>query len=174
MGHILVNTLITTLWELARKPPLGHTQTYEPRKLKDNKCVFKVTKVLVICYSSSRKLIQNIFNLINTTHTQENHAMKLKHVTLFDAGSVKRSVSHWDVSNSLQLHGLQHTRLPCPSPTPGACSDSCPSSQWCHSTISFCHPLLLLPSIFPSIRVFINESVFCIRWPKYWSFSFSH
>ena len=37
----------------------------------------------------------------------------------------------------------------------------------------FCHPLLLLPSIFPSIRVFSNESVLCIRWPKHWSFSFS-
>ena len=37
----------------------------------------------------------------------------------------------------------------------------------------FCHPLLLLPSIFPSIRVFSNESVLCIRWPKYWSFSFN-
>ena len=37
----------------------------------------------------------------------------------------------------------------------------------------FCHPLLLLPSIFPSIRVFSNESALCIRWPKYWSFSFS-
>ena len=36
-----------------------------------------------------------------------------------------------------------------------------------------CHPLLLLPSVFPSIRVFSNESVFCIRWPEYWSFSFS-
>ena len=36
-----------------------------------------------------------------------------------------------------------------------------------------CHPLLLLPSIFPSIRVFSNELTFCIRWPKYWSFSFS-
>ena len=36
-----------------------------------------------------------------------------------------------------------------------------------------CHPLLLLPSIFPSIRVFLNESVLCIRWPKYWSFSFN-
>ena len=36
-----------------------------------------------------------------------------------------------------------------------------------------CHPLLLLPSIFPSIRVFSNDSVLCIRWPKYWSFSFS-
>ena len=49
---------------------------------------------------------------------------------------------------------------------------SSPSHQWCHPTIS-CHPLLLLPSIFPSIRVFSNESVLCIRWPKYWSLSFS-
>ena len=39
--------------------------------------------------------------------------------------------------------------------------------------LALCHPLLLLPSIFPSIRVFSNESVLCIRWPKYWSFSFS-
>ena len=39
--------------------------------------------------------------------------------------------------------------------------------------LNLCHPLLLLPSIFPSIRVFSNESVLCIRWPKYWSFSFS-
>ena len=41
------------------------------------------------------------------------------------------------------------------------------------SHLSLCHPLLLLPSIFPSIRVFSKESVLCIRWPKYWSFSFS-
>ena len=39
--------------------------------------------------------------------------------------------------------------------------------------IILCHPLFLLPSIFPRIRVFTNESVLCIRWPKYWSFSFS-
>ena len=41
------------------------------------------------------------------------------------------------------------------------------------SHLILCHPLLLPPSIFPSIRVFPNESVLCIRWPKYWSFSFS-
>ena len=40
------------------------------------------------------------------------------------------------VSASLQPHGLKHTRLPCPPPTPGACSNSCPSSWWCHPTIS--------------------------------------
>ena len=75
------------------------------------------------------------------------------------------------MSDSLGPHGLLHTRLPCPSPPPRACSNSCPSSWWYHPTISSCYPLLLLPSIFPSI--FSTESVFLIRWPKYWSFSFS-
>ena len=56
--------------------------------------------------------------------------------------------------------GLKHARLPCPSPTPGACSNSCPSSRWCYPTISSCHPLLFLPSIFPSIRVFVPVSQF--------------
>ena len=77
------------------------------------------------------------------------------------------------VSNSLRHHGLQHARLPCPSPIPRARSNSCPLSRWCHPTISSCLPLPLPPSIFPSIRVFSNESVLCIRWPKYWSFKFS-
>ena len=71
-------------------------------------------------------------------------------------------------------HGQQHARLPCPSPTPRACSNSCPLSWWCHPAIPFSvHAFLLLPSILPSIRVFSKESVLCIRWPKYWSFSFS-
>ena len=74
------------------------------------------------------------------------------------------------MSNSLQLHGQQHTRLPCPSPTPRAYSNSCPLSDAIHLII--CHLLLLLPSFFPSIRVFSNESVL-IRRPKYWSFSFN-
>ena len=89
----------------------------------------------------------------------------------FPRSSVQFSCSV--VSNSLWPHQLQHTRLPCPSPTPGTCSNSCPLSQWCHPTILSCRPLLLLPSVFPSIRVFSNESVLHIRWPKYWSFSFS-
>ena len=59
------------------------------------------------------------------------------------------------------------------SPTPRACSNSHPLSQGCHPTISTCRPLLLLPSIFASIRGFSNESALRIRWPKYWSFSFS-
>ena len=81
--------------------------------------------------------------------------------------------SHSVMSDSLWPHGLQHTRLPYPSPTPGAYSNSCPSSWWCHPTISSCYPLLLLPSGLPSIRDFSNKSVLHIRWPKYCSFSFS-
>ena len=78
------------------------------------------------------------------------------------------------MSDSLWPHGLQLGRLPCSSLSPGVCSTSCPLSQWCHPTISFlCHPLLLLPSIFPSIRVLSNESGLHIRWPKYWRFCFS-
>ena len=77
------------------------------------------------------------------------------------------------VSDSLRSHELQHARFPCPSPTPGACSNLCPSSVMPSSHLILCCPLLLLPSIFPSIKVFSNESVFHIRWPKYWSFSFS-
>ena len=58
--------------------------------------------------------------------------------------------------------------------TLAACSNSCPSRQLMPSNhLILCHPLLLLPSIFPSIRVFSNKSVPRIRWPKYWSFSFS-
>ena len=78
------------------------------------------------------------------------------------------------VSNSLWSHGLQHARPLYPLPSPRAYSNSCPLSQWCHPTISSSViPLLLLPSIFPSIRVFSNELALCIRWPKYWSIIFS-
>ena len=76
------------------------------------------------------------------------------------------------VSGSLP-DGLQHTRPPCPSPTPRAYSNSCSLSRWWNPNISSCHALLLLTLIFPNIRVFSNESVLCIRWPKDWSFSFS-
>ena len=72
------------------------------------------------------------------------------------------------MSDSLTLHELQHTRPPCPSSTPGVYPNSSPSSH-----LILCHPLLLPPSIFPRIRVFFNKSVLLIRWPKYWSFSFS-
>ena len=82
--------------------------------------------------------------------------------------------SHSVVSNSLWPHGLQHSRLPCPSLTPRAYSNSCPSRSVMPSNhLILCHPLLLLPPIPPSIRVFSNESVLHIKRPKKWSCSFS-
>ena len=69
--------------------------------------------------------------------------------------------------------GLQHSRLSCPSLLPRACSDSCIGLVMLYNHLALCCPVLLLSSIFPSIRVFSNELAFCIRWPKYWSFSFN-
>ena len=74
---------------------------------------------------------------------------------------------------SLRPHGLQYARLPCPSPTPRAYSNSSIEFVMPSNHRILCHPLLLSPSIFPSIRVFSNKSALRIRWSKYWSFSFS-
>ena len=72
------------------------------------------------------------------------------------------------VSDSLQPHESQHARPPCSLPKLMSVESVMPSTH-----LILCHPLLLLPSIFPSIRVFSNESALHIRWPKYWSFSFN-
>ena len=78
------------------------------------------------------------------------------------------------LTNSLRPHGLQLARPPCPSPTPGVLLKLMSIELVMPSNhLILCHPLLLLPSIFPSIRVFFCESVLHIRWPTYWSFSFS-
>ena len=78
--------------------------------------------------------------------------------------------SHSVMLNSLRLHELQHTRLPYPSLSPGVCSDSCPLSRRMPSSqLILCHLLLILPSIFPSIRVFSNVSALHVKWPKYLS-----
>ena len=79
---------------------------------------------------------------------------------------VKSSFSQFSrsiISNSLQLNGLQHARLPCPSPTSRACSNSCPSSQWCHSTISSlvitffsCLQSTTAPGSFPMSQFFVS------------------
>ena len=82
--------------------------------------------------------------------------------------------NHSVMSDSLRPHESQHARPPCPSQTPRVYSNSCPSSQLCLPTISSSvFPLFLLPPTTPSIRVFFNESTLRMRWPKYWSFSFS-
>ena len=70
-------------------------------------------------------------------------------------------------------HGLQHARFPCPSPSPRACSNLSTESVMPSNHLILCHPLVFLPSIFPSIRVFSNESALRTRWPNDWSFSFN-
>ena len=77
------------------------------------------------------------------------------------------------VSDSLPLCRLQHTRLPYQHQLLELAKLMSIELVMPSNHLILCHPLLLLPSIFPSLRVFSNESVFHIRWPKCWSFSFS-
>ena len=80
------------------------------------------------------------------------------------------------MSESLRSHELQHARLSCSSPSPGVCSNSCPLSRWCCTTISSSvAPFSSCPQSFLASGSFLadNESALCIRWRKYWSFSFS-
>ena len=99
--------------------------------------------------------------LVNTADESE---IPSQTVTVFQ-------LSSWVMSNSLQPHGLQQASLPIINSRSLVKFMSIellmPSNH-----LILCLSLLLLPSLFPSIRVFSNESVLCIRWPKYWSFSF--
>ena len=81
--------------------------------------------------------------------------------------------SHSVVSDSLRSHESQQARPPCPSPTPRVYPDSCLLNRWCHLTISSSDvPFSSCPQFLP-VRVFSNESTFCMRWQRNWSFSFS-
>ena len=81
-------------------------------------------------------------------------------------------------TNSVQFsHSAIFQLFATPGTASKACSNSCPSSRWCNwliiNRVIPYHPLLILPSVFPSIRVFSKGSGLRIRWPKYWSFSIS-
>ena len=88
--------------------------------------------------------------------SQFRSVQSLSHVWLFATPWTAARQASLSITNSQSLLRLKSIELVMPS-----------------NHLIFCHPLLLLPSIFPSIRVFSNESVLRIRWPKYWSFSFS-
>ena len=87
---------------------------------------------------------------------QFSSVQSLSHVQLFMTPWTTASQNFLSITSSQNLPKLMSIDLVMPS-----------------NHLTLCHPLLLLPSIFPSTRVFSNESVLCIRWPKYWSFSFS-
>ena len=80
--------------------------------------------------------------------------------------------SHSVMSKSLWLHGLHQARLPCPSLSPGVCWNSCPLSQWCHSTISCSVAPFSCPQSFSASVSFPMSQLFASV-TKYWSFSFS-
>ena len=77
------------------------------------------------------------------------------------------------LSDSLRPREPQHARPPCPSPALGVYPNSSIESVMPSNHLILCRPLFLVPSIFPNIRVFSNESALHMRWPKYWSFSFN-
>ena len=84
------------------------------------------------------------------------------------------SVQYSPVSQTcltLGPHGLQHARPPCPSPTSGLLKLMSDELVKPSNHLILCCPFLLLPLLFPSISIFSNESVLCIRWPKYYNFS---
>ena len=112
------------------------------------------------CYSSTTTKKLMIFSDCKTSHF-------IKLFALFF--SFSQSV----IFNSLRPHELKHATLPCPSLSPRVCPNSCPLSRWYHLPSHPLSPILLLPSIFLSSRVFSSELALPIRWPKYWSFSFS-
>ena len=90
-------------------------------------------------------------------------------ISLWSVSQFSRSV----MSDSLRPHESQHTRPPCPSPNPRVHPNSCPSSRWCHPAISSSViPFSSFPQSLPASDSF-PMSQLCMRWPKYWSFSFS-
>ena len=104
---------------------------------------------------------------------KKQHFSPVPQTTLIFFILVFSSFQSLSMSNCLWPHGLQHARPPCPSPIAWVYSNSCPLSWWGHETkSSSVVPFSRLQS-FPAAGSFSNESVLCIRWPKYWSFSFS-
>ena len=120
-------------------------------------------QVVAICLASMHRLFFDL-PLWHINH------FSMKKILLEHALS---QFSHSVVSYSPWPHELQHTRLPCPSPTSRVHPNSCPSSRWCHPAISSSVvPFSSCPQSFP-VSVFSNELTLRMRWPKYWSFSFN-
>ena len=102
-------------------------------------------------------LKNTVFRHFTEVTKQFSSGHSLSHVRLFATPWTAACQASLSITNSQSLLKLMSIELVMPS-----------------SHLIFCRPLLLLPSIFPRIRVFSNESVLCIRWPKCWSFSFSN
>ena len=132
----------------------------------DSKCYFTLPTVLL-----GLLLCPWIWGI--SSQTLQCHATKSPELRTCRTLSLSQSVQSLVVSDSLRPHESQHARPPCPSPTPGVSQTPPIALVMPSSHLILCRPLLLLLSIPPSIMVFSNESTLHMRWPKYWSFSFS-
>ena len=132
-----------------------------------------LNKLLLKCYFSETALDVENTDMKKTPPLSKNRSRSAsQRIDIYmSVNSVQ--FSHSVMSNSLQPCELQHARPPCPSPTPRVHPPMSIESVMPSNHLILCRPLLLLPPIFPSIRVFSDESALCIRWPEYWSFSFN-
>ena len=122
-----------------------------------------------IWYSQFSKLIYGLSSLVFLFSQDSTWIFLLFLIFLICSVQFSQSV----VSDSLRPHDSQHARPPCPSPSPGVHSDSHPLSRWCHPAISSSViPFSSCPQCLPTSE-FSSESTLRMRWPKYWSFSFS-
>ena len=126
--------------------------------------------------SSSSKISEILLNLwIFQLSRRDTPSLLCKNITILSFYTFSSiQFSHSVVSDSLRPHGLQHTRLPCPSQPPELPKLMFIGLVMPSNHLILCRPLLLLPSIFPSIRVFSSESVLLIRWPEYAFYTFTN
>ena len=132
---------------------LNHPKSIPPTPLVHGKIVFH--DISPGCQKGWELLLCEICP--QRDHTLRGGQTEHGHPTPFSSIQFSRSV----VSDSLWSHGLQHARLPCPLPTPGACSNSCPSNQWCRPTISSSViPFSSCPQSFPASGSFQMSQLF--------------
>ena len=128
---------------------------------------FKWKRIKMQWHIKSADFHKDLFNLLKYM-MKKTQSILIQHKCTFSSvqslSRVRLSVTSWTAACRASL-SIPNSRSP---PKPMSVESMMPSNN-----LILCHPLLLLPSIFPSIKVFSNESTLHIRWPKYWSFSFS-
>ena len=131
-------------------------------------CVLWVWWVKLFCFPSFVEF--KMFFLLNPLKIQREKKFHSETVSPFFLFACSKIYSFWCwvecccsvVSDSLWPHGLQHARLPCPSPTPRVCSNSCPLSQWCHPIIlASVTPFSSCPPSFPASVVWVLTNAWC-------------
>ena len=146
----------------------------------DADCIPEIKRCLLFGRKSmtnlDRVLKSRDITFLTKVHIVNDYGFSSSHVQMPELDNKKGCSAQFScsvVSDSLRPHESQHARPPCPSPSPGVHSDSRSSSPWCHPAISsWVVPFSTCPQSLPASES-SNESTLRMRWPKYWSFSFS-